>query len=57
MAGNMRAIRIEADRIAAIDARYHPFAEKLRNMARAYQSQALLKLIEQYLGTRQVTIS
>ncbi|NOW44698.1 signal transduction histidine kinase/DNA-binding NarL/FixJ family response regulator [Novosphingobium sp. SG751A] len=45
-AGNMRAVRGEAERIAALDTAYRAFAETITRMARAFQSQALLALIE-----------
>jgi CheY-like chemotaxis protein len=50
--GNMRAIRLEAERIAGLDPRYHAFAERLRRLAERYQSKALLRLVEQYLDAR-----
>ena len=47
-AGNMRAIRGHADHIAKLDEQYRPFAEKLQTLARAYQSTAILRLVEQH---------
>ncbi|WP_136420277.1 ATP-binding protein [Herbaspirillum sp. ST 5-3] len=45
--GNMRDLRDYADHLARLDARYAPFAEKLRALANAYQSKAILALAEQ----------
>lgn len=53
MAGDMRSIKKQADHIAALDIQYQSFADKLQQMARAYQSQAILNLIEQYLVQEQ----
>jgi signal transduction histidine kinase/CheY-like chemotaxis protein len=47
-AGNMRAIRVEADRLALLDAHYRPFADKITRLAKRYQSKALLSLVEKY---------
>jgi len=46
MAGNMRQSRLEADRLVERDPAYQPFADMVNGMARAFQSQALLALIE-----------
>ncbi|MES3023560.1 MAG: ATP-binding protein [Pseudomonadota bacterium] len=48
--GNMRAIRKRADAIAADDARYAPFAAKLRLLANTYQSKAILDMVMHYAG-------
>ncbi len=48
--GNMRGIIGEADRIAALDRRYHSFAEQLRRLAEGFQSKALLKFVERHLN-------
>ena len=53
LAGNMRAIRKEADAIIALDERYRPFAEMIHELAQSYQSPALLRLIEQHSHSRQ----
>jgi signal transduction histidine kinase len=45
-AGNMRAIRVEADRLIESDAAIGAFADELRALACNYQSQAILELIE-----------
>lgn len=46
--GNMRALRIEAERLLAGEAALHPFAEHLLALANAYQSRAILDLIEHH---------
>jgi len=46
--GNMRAIRAEAQKLVAGDAPLRPFGEHLLTLARAYQSRAILDLIERY---------
>jgi signal transduction histidine kinase/CheY-like chemotaxis protein len=46
MAGNMRQVRAEAEKLAKLQAAYAPFADAVTTMARAFQSQALLALIE-----------
>jgi len=48
--GNMRAITERADYLQRLDPRYRPFAAQLRQLARGYQSQALLQLVEHHLG-------
>ena len=47
MAGNMRQVRAEADKLASLAPAYQPFADAVGGMARAFQSQALLALIEE----------
>lgn len=47
--GNMRKIIQWAERIAASDERYRPFAEQLTELAKQYQSRALLQLVESHL--------
>ena len=51
-AGNMRAVRGEAERIAALDPAYRVFAETITRMARAFQSQALLAMVEASMEKR-----
>jgi PAS domain S-box-containing protein len=46
--GNMREIIKHADRLAEADNRYQPFAEQLCQLAKGFQTKALLSLIEQY---------
>lgn len=53
MAGNMRAIRAHADALAARDEGYRAFADRLRQLAGSYQSQAILSLVEQHLSLRE----
>jgi len=48
--GDMQEIARWANRIGALDARYLPFAEQLRRLAKGYRSKAILELVEQYLG-------
>jgi PAS domain S-box-containing protein len=50
--GNMRDIVQWAGRVAELDARYGPFADQLRMLAKGYQSKAILTLAERYLETR-----
>jgi len=49
MAGNMRDIREFAAQLAQLDGRYRPFAARLRDLAEAYQSKAIVSLVEQYM--------
>lgn len=49
LAGNMRDIRQRSAHLRRIDARYAPFADRLYELARRYQSQAVLALVNQYL--------
>ena len=53
MAGDMREIRQRATHLAGLDARYRPFAEQLLQLARSYQSKAILNLVELYLKREQ----
>ncbi|MGH8355663.1 MAG: ATP-binding protein, partial [Pseudomonas sp.] len=46
LVGNMRDIRRHADLIESLDAVLQPFAEKLRQLAKEYQSKAILELVE-----------
>ena len=54
LAGNMRAIKAQAEHIMALDQKYAPFAEKLKNLAAAYQSSSILQLVEQYSDLKSV---
>ncbi|MBN3753109.1 response regulator [Paraburkholderia sp. Tr-20389] len=47
--GNMSGIAQWAERIAASDPPHAAFAARLHQLARAYQSKAILQLVEQYL--------
>ncbi|HVK56539.1 MAG TPA: response regulator [Burkholderiales bacterium] len=49
LTGNMRDIRERATYLATLDEQYRPFADKLRELARAYQSEAILKLVKKHL--------
>lgn len=51
MTGNMRDIRDYANHLAQLDERYRPFAERLLELAREFQSKAIVALVEQYLQT------
>ncbi|HEX5687566.1 MAG TPA: ATP-binding protein [Ideonella sp.] len=46
--GNMRDIRQRADHIEAIDQKYKPFADRLRILAKSYQSKAILEMVNEY---------
>jgi signal transduction histidine kinase/ActR/RegA family two-component response regulator len=46
--GNMRSIRQRADELAARDARYRSFAQRLSLLASRFQSRAILELIARY---------
>jgi len=50
MIGNMREIRQQAALIAAMDARYRPFADTLDRMAQGYESSAIRRFVEQHLA-------
>jgi CheY-like chemotaxis protein len=54
LAGNMRAIKAQADHILTLDQKYAPFAEKLKTLAAAYQSSNILQLVEQYSHLKSV---
>jgi len=51
-AGNMAAICDEALRLAQADARYRPFAERVRRLANDYQVRALGTLVKESLARR-----
>lgn len=50
--GNMRRIASHAGYLAGLDARYQPFVDQLGRLAKAYQSKAILKYIEQAMAGR-----
>ena len=50
----MRSIREHADRLAALDPQYRPFADRMRQLAQSYQSKTLLSLVEKYTRQEQV---
>ena len=49
LAGNMRDIRQWADHLASLDDQYRSFADKLHHLAKGYQSQAILDMVEEYM--------
>lgn len=49
MGGNMRDIRDQADHIASLDPKFMPFAEKIKQLTRTYQSRAIVDLVEAHL--------
>jgi CheY-like chemotaxis protein len=51
--GNMRAISENAEYLATRDKRYRPFADKILQLARGYQSKALLQLVERQAARQQ----
>jgi signal transduction histidine kinase/DNA-binding NarL/FixJ family response regulator len=51
--GNMRAISENAEYLATRDKRYRPFADKILQLARGYQSKALLQLVEKQVARQQ----
>jgi CheY-like chemotaxis protein len=50
--GNMRDIVQWAERVAELDARYRPFADQLRLLAKGFQSKAIVTFVERYLENR-----
>jgi PAS domain S-box-containing protein len=48
--GNMRSIAQRAAYLSELDARYAAFADQLGQMAKAYQSKAIVDFVEHYLG-------
>jgi signal transduction histidine kinase/CheY-like chemotaxis protein len=53
-AGNMRAIREQADQLATLNAEYRPFADRITQLARGYQTKALLRLVEKHAVQEQL---
>lgn len=47
--GNMQDIMQRTTYLAELDERYRPFASQLRQLARSYQSKAILSLVQRYL--------
>jgi len=45
----MRKVIQWAERVAGVDERYRPFAEQLTELAKQYQSRALLQLVESHV--------
>jgi CheY-like chemotaxis protein len=50
MSGNMRSIRERAAHLAALDPRCRAFAERLQDLASAYQTKAILALVKEQLA-------
>jgi CheY-like chemotaxis protein len=50
LSGNMRRIREQASQLAALDPRYRRFAERLQELASAYQTKAILSLVKEQLA-------
>jgi signal transduction histidine kinase/DNA-binding NarL/FixJ family response regulator/CHASE3 domain sensor protein len=49
--GNMRSILDLAEHMARLGTRYGPFADRVRELAEQYQSQAILDLVTRFRGT------
>jgi signal transduction histidine kinase/DNA-binding NarL/FixJ family response regulator len=49
LSGRMRDVRQHAARLAELDGRYRAFAEKLQQMASAFQSKAIVDLLQQHM--------
>jgi CheY-like chemotaxis protein len=47
--GNMRDITQHAAHLSELDGRYSAFADKLKVLAKGYQSKAILRLVEQHM--------
>jgi signal transduction histidine kinase len=54
MAGNMRSIRLFADELADAGVEYAPFAERLKALASAYQSPAILEFVSRHTNAPEV---
>ena len=48
IAGNMRALREQADYLTDLDEAYRPFANRLRTLARQFEDEQILTLIEHF---------
>ena len=54
LAGNMRKMTQHAAQLLSMDCRYHVFVDQLNTLARAYQTKAILTLIEAHMfGARE----
>ncbi len=53
--GNMQNVLRQASHLIELDERYRPFSEKLSELAKGYQSKAILKLVEQYFERKEVS--
>ena len=49
LSGRMREVQRHAGRLAELDDRYRAFAEKLQQMASAFQSKSIVDLLEQHM--------
>jgi len=49
MLGSMRRIREQAQHINALDEKYIPFARKVLELAKAFEDEQIVALVEQYL--------
>jgi CheY-like chemotaxis protein len=47
--GKMRGIREQADHLEALDDRYIPFANRLRELAKAFQGKTIVELVAHYI--------
>jgi PAS domain S-box-containing protein len=56
LVGSMRDIRQHAAHLVELDERYRPFADKVEQLAKGYQSKALLQLVEQMMGSRPAAV-
>jgi len=53
MLGSMQGIQKQADYLAKLNGTYIPFANKLRALARGFEDEQLLALVEQYMEDSQ----
>ncbi|HEX6704708.1 MAG TPA: ATP-binding protein [Albitalea sp.] len=51
--GNMRLLREWSDHVAALDARFHPFADKVRTLAEGFETKEIAALSERYAASDQ----
>ncbi len=51
--GRLRRIRGQATRLAELDEKYIPFADKLQQLAKGFEEKAILALIEEFMGDNQ----
>jgi signal transduction histidine kinase len=52
--GNMRNVMRHADQLAETDGRYRPFVDQLNQLAKNFQSKALVSLIDQYRDAKEL---
>jgi CheY-like chemotaxis protein len=55
--GNMQNISARADYLKGLDPRYAPFARQLQNLAKSYQSKAIVALVEQHRARQKQRLS